>query len=80
MTSSLMGNDIPYVLEVNGKSLIELPIHWELDDAPYFAYVPSEGRRIVQAKSRTCLRGLGVSIRRNVPLWPILHIDHAPMD
>ena len=47
--SSLMGNDIPYVLEVNGKSLIELPIHWELDDAPYFAYVPSEGRRIVQA-------------------------------
>ena len=31
--SSLMGDDRPYVLP-NG--LIELPVHWSLDDAPYF--------------------------------------------
>jgi peptidoglycan-N-acetylglucosamine deacetylase len=31
--SSLMGDDRPYVLD-NG--LIELPVHWSLDDAPYF--------------------------------------------
>jgi len=31
--SSLMGDDRPYVLP-NG--VIELPVHWSLDDAPYF--------------------------------------------
>jgi peptidoglycan/xylan/chitin deacetylase (PgdA/CDA1 family) len=31
--SSLMGDDRPYVLR---EGLIELPVHWSLDDAPYF--------------------------------------------
>jgi len=31
--SSLMGDDRPYVLDCG---LIELPVHWSLDDAPYF--------------------------------------------
>lgn len=35
--SSLMGDDRPYALS-NG--LIELPVHWSLDDAPYFAASP----------------------------------------
>lgn len=47
--TSLMGDDIPYMVDVNGRRLVEVPIHWELDDAPYFVYVPSEGRRNVQA-------------------------------
>ena len=32
--SSLMGDDRPYVL---AEGLVELPVHWSLDDAPYFA-------------------------------------------
>jgi peptidoglycan/xylan/chitin deacetylase (PgdA/CDA1 family) len=35
--SSLMGDDRPYVLE----GLVELPVHWSLDDAPYFAASPA---------------------------------------
>lgn len=36
--SSLMDDDRPYVLE-NG--LVELPVHWSLDDAPFFAASPA---------------------------------------
>jgi peptidoglycan/xylan/chitin deacetylase (PgdA/CDA1 family) len=35
--SSLMGDDRPYMLEAAGGRLLELPIHWSLDDAPHFA-------------------------------------------
>lgn len=38
--SSLMGDDRPYV--VSG-ALVELPVHWSLDDAPYFASSPDPG-------------------------------------
>jgi peptidoglycan/xylan/chitin deacetylase (PgdA/CDA1 family) len=34
--SSLMGDDRPYRI----GALIELPVHWSLDDVPYFAYGP----------------------------------------
>jgi peptidoglycan/xylan/chitin deacetylase (PgdA/CDA1 family) len=34
--SSLMGNDIPYLVEAADDQLIELPVQWLLDDAPYF--------------------------------------------
>ena len=47
--SSLMGDDIPYSVEAGGRSLVEVPVHWELDDAPYFNYVPSLGTRYLMA-------------------------------
>jgi peptidoglycan/xylan/chitin deacetylase (PgdA/CDA1 family) len=34
--SSLMGDDRPYRI----GALIELPVHWSLDDVPFFAYGP----------------------------------------
>jgi peptidoglycan-N-acetylglucosamine deacetylase len=36
--SSMMAMDAPYLLKANGKEtgLIELPVSWVLDDAPYF--------------------------------------------
>ena len=34
--SSLMGDDRPYVLDAGGSRLLELPVHWSLDDAPFF--------------------------------------------
>ena len=36
--SSLMGDDRPYVVQAAGRSLVELPVHWALDDAPHFAH------------------------------------------
>jgi len=42
--SSLMGSDAPYVV---GRSLVELPIHWSLDDYPYFMFGPADGRRLM---------------------------------
>jgi hypothetical protein len=34
--SSCMGDDRPYLEEHGAASILELPIHWALDDAPYF--------------------------------------------
>src|SRR5579875_705911 len=36
--SSLMGNDIPYLVELGGElgSLLELPIQWIMDDYPHY--------------------------------------------
>ncbi|HCV26894.1 MAG: polysaccharide deacetylase [Dehalococcoidia bacterium] len=42
--SSLMGNDIPYFVEAEGGRMVELPVHWSLDDAPYYTYSPVAGR------------------------------------
>ena len=44
--SSLMGDDAPYIVnsETNGKTIVELPIHWLLDDAPNFVYAPVANR------------------------------------
>lgn len=36
--SSLMGDDRPYLLEASG--VVELPVHWSLDDWEQYAYLP----------------------------------------
>ena len=36
--TTMMGKDFPYVQNVNGKSVIELPMHWILDDWVYFGF------------------------------------------
>ena len=35
--SSLMDDDRPYRLAVGERELVELPVHWSLDDVPHFA-------------------------------------------
>ena len=47
--SSLMGDDAPYMVDANGRPLVEIPVQWELDDAPYFGYAPSLGSRNLMA-------------------------------
>ena len=44
--SSLMGDDAPYYVSGGDppRPLVELPIHWLLDDAPHFVYAPSANR------------------------------------
>lgn len=37
--SSLMGNDIPYTVDTPLGSLVEVPVHWMLDDAPLYRHV-----------------------------------------
>jgi peptidoglycan-N-acetylglucosamine deacetylase len=39
--SSLMGDDRPYPVSAGERTLVELPVHWSLDDAPYFAGSPA---------------------------------------
>jgi peptidoglycan-N-acetylglucosamine deacetylase len=36
--SSLMGDDLPYLLKNHADTLIELPTQWSLDDWPYYIY------------------------------------------
>ncbi len=43
--SSMMGNDLPYIVDANGGDIVEIPVHWEWDDAPYFSYSPALGAR-----------------------------------
>jgi peptidoglycan/xylan/chitin deacetylase (PgdA/CDA1 family) len=38
--SSLMDDDVPYRLETGARTLIELPVHWSLDDWEQYAYLP----------------------------------------
>jgi peptidoglycan/xylan/chitin deacetylase (PgdA/CDA1 family) len=41
--SSFMGDDQPYIEEYDGKSILELPVHWSLDDWPYYGWSPYTG-------------------------------------
>ncbi len=47
--SSLMGNDVPYLVDSGGRELVEIPVQWELDDAPYFNYAPALNARNMMA-------------------------------
>jgi peptidoglycan-N-acetylglucosamine deacetylase len=38
--SSLMDDDRPYVLTLEGKEIVELPPHWSLDDWEQYAFLP----------------------------------------
>lgn len=38
--SSLMDDDRPYLLETPAGTLVELPVHWSLDDWEQYAYLP----------------------------------------
>ena len=40
--SSCMGDDRPYIERVGDVSLIELPVHWSLDDFPYYSWQDSD--------------------------------------
>ncbi|MEE8421737.1 MAG: polysaccharide deacetylase [Dehalococcoidia bacterium] len=48
--SSLMGDDAPYrIAAPGGGELVEIPVHWSLDDAPYFVFNPAVNRTNVAA-------------------------------
>ena len=78
--SSLMGDDAPYIETApqSGKKLVEIPIHWLLDDAPNFVYAPVANRLGPHAQPRRGLPDLGRRVRGTLTLWPRLRADHAP--
>ncbi len=41
--SSMMGDDIPYMLDIRGHHLMEMPVHWGTDDWPPFAHFDEIG-------------------------------------
>lgn len=41
--SSLMGDDVPYMLTTQSGSIVELPVHWGTDDWPQFAHYDEIG-------------------------------------
>jgi peptidoglycan-N-acetylglucosamine deacetylase len=41
--SSLMGDDHPYIETLGGVPLVELPVHWSLDDFPYYSWREATG-------------------------------------
>ncbi len=38
--SSMMGDDRPYVVGTDGGAIVELPVHWSLDDWEQYAFLP----------------------------------------
>jgi peptidoglycan/xylan/chitin deacetylase (PgdA/CDA1 family) len=45
-----MGDDVPYVERAGGASILELPVHWLLDDWPHFGFSGERGGRIAPAE------------------------------
>ncbi len=45
--SSCMGDDRPYLQEWEGETLLELPVHWSLDDWPRFGWNIDSGGNVV---------------------------------
>jgi peptidoglycan-N-acetylglucosamine deacetylase len=41
--SSCMGDDRPYLETLDGAELLELPVHWSLDDWPYYGWSVDAG-------------------------------------
>lgn len=41
--SSCMGDDRPYIETLGHTSLVELPVHWSLDDFPYYSWREATG-------------------------------------
>jgi peptidoglycan/xylan/chitin deacetylase (PgdA/CDA1 family) len=48
--SSFMGDDRPYFEEWDGKRILELPVHWSLDDWPRFGWGIDSGGNMADAE------------------------------
>jgi peptidoglycan/xylan/chitin deacetylase (PgdA/CDA1 family) len=44
--SSCMGDDRPYIERHGTSEMLELPVHWSLDDYPYFGFSAYDGGRL----------------------------------
>lgn len=49
--SSCMGDDRPYYEQWQGRSILELPVHWSLDDYPMFGWTIDNGGNFSQPRT-----------------------------
>jgi hypothetical protein len=49
-----MGDDRPYLIEAAGRSLVELPVHWALDDAPHFEHTTDPAGLLAVWRAELC--------------------------
>lgn len=49
--SSLMGDDRPYALVAGEREIVEVPVHWTLDDVPYLGFQPEQPMRLTGARA-----------------------------
>jgi peptidoglycan/xylan/chitin deacetylase (PgdA/CDA1 family) len=68
--SSLMGDDRPYVVRAGPRELVELPVHWSLDDAPHFAATTDPN-----GLARVWCDELALAVREDRPITFTLHPD-----
>jgi peptidoglycan/xylan/chitin deacetylase (PgdA/CDA1 family) len=66
--SSLMGDDRPYLVQAGERSLVELPVHWSLDDAPHFAATTDP-----RGLARVWCDELALAVREDRPITFTLH-------
>lgn len=65
--SSLMADDLPYMMQSGGRSLVELPVHWGTDDWPQFAHYDEIGYMMPVAGPTTGL----------APFWEEFEAQYA---
>ena len=68
--SSLMGDDRPYLVRAGPRELVELPVHWSLDDAPHFAAATDPSGLV-----RVWHDELALAVREDRPITFTLHPD-----
>ena len=73
--SSLMDDDAPYVHDVDGSRLVELPVQWHLDDFPYWGYAPRRRRPRAALQPRGRDPHLDRGFRHPLPGGQVLHPD-----
>lgn len=73
--SSLMGDDRPYRL----GELVELPVHWTLDDVPYLAFQREQPARLAgcAAAARTWIAAHDDAAADGRPLVYTIHPEHT---
>jgi peptidoglycan-N-acetylglucosamine deacetylase len=73
--SSLMGDDRPYRV----GDLVELPVHWTLDDVPYLAFHPEQPARLAgcRAAARTWIAAHDDAVADDRPVAYTFHPEHT---
>jgi peptidoglycan-N-acetylglucosamine deacetylase len=74
--SSLMGDDHPHRLR---DGLVELPVHWTLDDVPYLAFQPEQPQRLgaLHALEATWLAAHDDAVAERRHVTYTLHPEHS---
>ena len=78
--SSMMGNDVPYIVDANGGDIVEIPVHWEWDDAPYFSYSPALGARSPMASPEHVYQVWSSGFEGAYEYGRAFRADDAPVD